>query len=144
MLEAMVLDVSPRPPHGVRAPLDTQVADLKVAVGSRELDVALVLPGVAPSASEGENVAAELRRRYPNTLVVVEQSNAPGIASVTTASPLGELDTFMVAAGVAVIQYSWAWDESQSVVVTVNGIATAVQVEHTDGKSFVAKQRDAV
>jgi hypothetical protein len=42
-----------------------------------------------------------------------------------------------------VIQYSWAWDESPSIVVTVNDTASGVEVRHREVTTFAAKQLSA-
>ncbi len=149
MREATVAYLSPgsadslHTPDGLRAPFGTQVAELTLTTDSRKLDVDLVLPGPSPSAAAPEAVAAELRQRRPDHLVVVQQSSAPGLATVATPNPVDDLDSFLVAAGVAVIQYAWAWEESPAVVVTVNGIAFTITARHREGKTYIAKQVDA-
>jgi len=149
MREATVAYLSPgsadnlRTADGLRAPFGTQVAELTLTSDNRKLDVDLVLPGPSPDAAAPEAVAAELRQLRPNHLVVVQRSNGPGVAMVATANPVDDIDSFLVAAGVAVIQYAWAWQDSPAMVVSVNGIAFTITIRHTEGRTFIAKQIDA-
>ncbi len=88
-------------------------------------------------------VQVRLHQKLWRRIVVVQQSSAPGLATVATPNPVDDLDSFLVAAGVAVIQYAWAWEESPAVVVTVNGIAFTITARHREGKTYIAKQVDA-
>jgi DNA-binding IclR family transcriptional regulator len=149
MREAIVAYLSPglesklRTADGLNPPLGTQVAELTLTAEDRKLHVDLVVPGPSTSAAAPEAVAAELRQLRPNHLVVVQQSSAPGVAAVAAPTPVDDFDSFLVAAGVAVIQYAWGWEESPAVVVTVNGTAFTITARHREGKTYIAKQVDA-
>jgi 3',5'-cyclic AMP phosphodiesterase CpdA len=149
MREAIVAYLSPglesklRTADGLNPPLGTQVAELALTAEDRKLHVDLVVPGPSTSAAAPEAVAAELRQLRPNHLVVVRQSSAPGVAAVAAPTPVDDFDSFLVAAGVAVIQYAWGWEESPAVVVTVNGTAFTITARHREGKTYIARQVDA-
>lgn len=94
--------------HGEPAPA-VPVATVHLASGS--VLVVTAGPGVALDRAR---LVELLRDAHPSTPVVFAVSSRPGSVS---AEVVGQLDATSVAAAAAVVQASWAWDESDPIHV---------------------------
>lgn len=98
-----------------------------VELGAEQAFVVATGPGVALDRAI---LTALLREQHPTTPVVFATSSRPGSVS---AEVDGELAAAEVAAAAAVVQASWAWDESDPISVVVGPQVFAVELGYEDG-----------
>ncbi len=121
--EATVVDITPREgplPGLTRDPRRVQVAELRLSSGDRQTHIALVLPPFSALAEEAQSVAQKLRTQLSDYVVATVVSNAPGKSELTADLRIDADVSFLLAAAAATVQYTWAWDESPAIAVTVN------------------------
>ena len=98
-----------------------------VELGAERAFVVATGPGVV---LDRPVLAALLREQHPTTPIVFATSSRPGSVS---AEVDGELAAAEVAAAAAVVQASWAWDESEPMSVVVGPQVFAVELGFEDG-----------
>ena len=98
-----------------------------VELGAKQAFVVVAAAGVV---LDRPILAALLREQHPTTPIVFATSSRPGSVS---AEVDGELAAAEVAAAAAVVQASWAWDESDPISVVVGSQVFAVELGFEDG-----------
>ncbi len=144
--EATVVDITPREgplPGLTRDPRRVQVAELRLSSGDRQTHIALVLPPFSALAEEAQSVAQKLRTQLSDYVVATVVSNAPGKSELTADLRIDADVSFLLAAAAATVQYTWAWDESPAIAVTVNDTTWVVELGPSEGRSHLVRQCDA-
>jgi len=112
-----------------------QVCRATVGMADATQRVALVLPADADAAAIMlDSLGAILAEESVGTIVALLRETGEGWATVEV-SRQHETRSLSVAAAAAVMQASWGWDESRTIVVAVNGIPIAVEPRFT-GESW--------
>ena len=105
--------------------------NVRTATGEEEHLIVSVLPHSIGQA-ECETVRCKLRKTNAKAAISFYIADREGWAQVITA-PDEEFNTFDLAAAIAVIKASCGWDESSSIVVTINNAGVRVW-PHFDGQ----------
>ncbi|HKP45450.1 MAG TPA: hypothetical protein VJT50_02550 [Pyrinomonadaceae bacterium] len=135
----------------------TLVIPSEVVTSSPQITSALValeneLPEEHISIWPGDNQAAAsqaLKDWRPTAIVSVVSNDADGFCDCSTGT---DANPFSVAAALAVVKRSWGWDETDPIVVRVNGNAVPVHAHYsgniwavttlslTDGEQIVGRE----
>jgi hypothetical protein len=144
-----VVDMTPRHPEhanivfGTVAGLPAALCVLAVASDdTHEAQVALL-----PAWNDGSVTEPALPDSARDTLkdhvVAFSVAEDHGRATVSLASPVESEKTPLVAAVAAVVQFSYGWDESPLIAITIDGKQFRFSVKFVEGQSFVATPQAA-
>ena len=122
-----------------RLPAPVQTVRMRAALAGAALELLLVNPPERLRDNDSLlGIHAALAGSYPGVLLVFYKSYGEGHATIVHA---GEASAHALAAAVAAWSYSGAWDESDPIVVTVNGRKLGCSVQYDDGRWHVAVRK---
>jgi hypothetical protein len=113
--------------------------NVRTATGEEEHLIVCALPHSIGQA-ECETVRGNLRKANAKAVISFYIADSAGWAQAQTA-PDEEFNHFNLAAAIAVTKASCGWDESSSVVVTINNAEVRVWPRF-DGQQWIAEDRE--
>jgi uncharacterized protein len=120
--------------------ISAQVIEAIVRVGEREERHVVVNPyPIALDSASQKYIAREITAEFGSQTISFLQENGPGYARIASAG--GQcLSAIGVASAVACYMTCWGWDESPSIVVSVNGRSVTMVVGQSTGDGWLQLQ----
>jgi hypothetical protein len=117
---------------------DVQVARISAASGTQQATFAIVFSAFA-SESQRRAVLKEARDHLKDGPTGLVLSNDAGRIDLDVGDASATL-AFLMAGASAVLQYSWAWDESESIVVSAGTESFQFTVQFNGNHTFNATE----